>query len=52
MIDKYLAWINVQIVMIDEEMAKLDDGRKKHELHVRLRAMKDAKNSYCRLKGV
>lgn len=48
MVDKYLAWLNVQIMMLEAEYERLQDGRRKHDAKVRLGAIKDAKNSYCR----
>ena len=50
-IDKFLAWINVRILMMDEEIAKLDDGRRKHELYVKIHELKEVRNSYNRING-
>lgn len=51
MIDRYLAWLNVQIMMLDEEISSLSDCKAKHDKFAKLRAFKDAKNSYCRITG-
>ena len=51
MIDKYLAWLNVQISILEGKIVSMDDGKGKHEQFIKLHMLKEAKNSYCRITG-
>lgn len=50
-IDKFLAWLNVRLWMLEAEMDKLPDGKRKHEIYVKIHEIKNVKDSYCRIKG-
>lgn len=52
-VDKFLAWMNVRLMLLDEQLEKTPEAHgKKHDIYVRINELKRVRESYCRNKEV